>query len=158
MALADSLSENERIEIERKLLRALRMRGAAHHADVSLKIVGDFPTEGLYSYEVTFRGQRRMSVESFGSISDAQDAAVAAAMLGPKADEPEAQTAPKAQVLKQAAQVHPSNKRRWDLGEVVSEYQGRGLTPHEAWNRYIIETGLQPQFDFKDLRKAWNRR
>jgi len=158
MSLADHLSDTARAELEHKLLRSLRMRGAANYEGVSLKIIGDFPTDGLYSYEVTFSGNRRMSVESFSTMEEAQRAAVAAAMLGKHA-EAEAETAPVAQVVAQAARthdaVHPADRRHWDIGRVVDDYKARGMTAHEAWNRYVIETGLQPQFDLKDLIKVW---
>lgn len=160
MSIVNTVSASEAAEIESKLLRSLRMRGAANHGNVSVKIIGNFPVDGRFSYEVTFAGSRRASVESFENIEDAQHAAVAAAMLGPKAPE-EAETAPTKQVVVQAMRdqgIDPHDRRRWDIIEVASHYKGRGYTAHEAWNRYIIETGLQPQFDFKDLLKAWNPR
>ncbi len=158
MSIDTPVSAHEYAEIESKLLNQLRRRGVATHEKIHIKIIGNFPIDGRFSYEVTFDGDRRASVESFETIEEAQHASVIAAMLGPKAPE-EAETAPTKQVVVQAMReqgIDPHDRRRWDITEVASHYKARGYTAHEGWNRYIIETGLQPQFDFKNLLKAWN--
>ena len=148
----------EQAELAARILRQLQRRGAADEGNLSVKILGNYPVEGRHTFQITRSGARRIAQTTYATLEEAVTAAVHAVVHGLPAEAAPVEPPPTAHGRYEAVPivVDDSDRRKWDVERLVSEYKAQGIPRSSAWSRFVIDRSLSPGIDAKDFYAVWD--